>query len=283
MKYAKGKLVIIGGHENKGNEETMGEAELQKKNAFLSEVILRRILSELKGPESRIEIITSASAIQEEVGKIYLEAFSRIDARNIGIMPFSHSIEASQPEIHERLRQTDAVFFSGGDQTRLTHIMNSTLAIRIIQERYRDEENFLVAGTSAGAMCMSQLMIQGSSECHPLAKGNVELGTGLGFIQKMVIDTHFITRGRFYRLMEAIAAYPDHIGVGLGEDTAILITGNAHMETIGSGLVVTFDGRRLTENNYAEIINGELICLENLVTTILPKGRMMHIQKGILY
>jgi cyanophycinase len=283
MKFAKGKLVIIGGREDKGNQETMPEVDLQKKNALLPETILHRILTELSGPQSRIEIITAASEVQDEVGKIYQQAFGRIDSNNLGIVHLKNAEEANNPEILERLQHAEAVFFSGGDQTRLTHILNSTLAIRIIQERYRDEEKFLVAGTSAGAMCMSQLMIQGSSESHPLAKGNVELGTGLGFIQKMVIDTHFITRGRFYRLLEAIAAYPDHIGVGLGEDTAVLITGNSHMETIGSGLVVTFDGRKLTENNYSEIINGDLICLENLITTILPKGRVLHIQKGILY
>jgi cyanophycinase len=152
-----------------------------------------------------------------------------------------------------------------------------------MQERYRDEESFLVAGTSAGAMCMSQVMITGNLETGPLVKGSVQTGTGLGFLNRLIIDTHFVIRGRFKRLLEAVAAFPDHVGIGLGEDTAILVTGNSKVETIGSGLVVAIDGRELKKNNYDEIMDGEHLSLRRIIVHVLPKGEIFEFEEGVFY
>ena len=157
---------------------------------------------------------------------MYEEAFTNLQVPNVGIMHIDNEDEADQPEILERLRPAHAVMMSGGDQNRLVSTFSGSKALRIMQERYRDEPNFLIAGTSAGAMCMSQVMITGNMDNKPLVKGSVQTGTGLGLLDRLILDTHFVVRGRFPRLLEAVAAFPDHVGIGLGEDTAILVTGN---------------------------------------------------------
>ena len=283
MKNAKGKLVIIGGKEDKGNYETMSEEELQRKNLFLSEGVLKRILQEINSSSPRIEIITTASMIPEEVGQMYEEAFKNLNTPDIGIMDIRTPEDADKPEILDRLRKAHAVMMSGGDQNRLVDIFSGTKALHIMQERYRDEDSFLVAGTSAGAMCMSQVMITGNIETDPLVKGSVQTGTGLGFLNRLIIDTHFVVRGRFKRLLEAVAGFPDHVGIGLGEDTAILVTGNRKVETIGSGLVVAIDGRELKKNNYDEIMNGEHLSLRRIIVHVLPKGEIFEFANEDFY
>jgi cyanophycinase len=283
MKKAKGKLLIIGGHEDKGNYETMSEEDLQRKNIFISEGVLKRFLLELHTDSPKIEVITSASMIPEEVGHMYQEAFKNLDVPNVGIMHIKEEADADNPEFLERLQQAHALLLSGGDQNRLVSIFSGSKALRIIQERFRDEADFLIAGTSAGAMCMSQVMIMGNIESNPMMKGTVQTGTGLGLLNRVIIDTHFVIRRRFPRLVEAVAAFPDHIGVGLSEDTAILITANHRIETIGAGLVVICDGRQFTKNNYAEVINGDFLNLQHLIMHILPKGEVFELDEPWLY
>jgi cyanophycinase len=283
MKNAKGKLVIIGGREDKGNYENMTEEELQRKNNFLSEGVLKRILTEINSSNPRVEVITTASMIPEEVGQMYIEAFTNLEIPNVGIMDIANAEDANKPEFLDRFKQAHAIMMSGGDQNRLVTIFSGSKALQIMQERYRDEENFLVAGTSAGAMCMSQVMITGNLETEPLVKGSVQTGTGLGFLNRLIIDTHFVVRGRFKRLLEAVAAFPDHVGIGLGEDTAILVTGNSKVETIGSGLVVAIDGRELKKNNYEEIMNGEHLSLRRIIVHVLPKGEIFEFEEGVFY
>ncbi|MBK0404695.1 cyanophycinase [Adhaeribacter sp. BT258] len=283
MKNAKGKLIIIGGHEDKGNYETMSEEELQRKNIFLSEGVLKRIIKEINIDNPKIEVITSASLIPEEVGVMYQEAFKNLDVPDVGIMHIKNKEDANKQEFLDRLKQAHAVMISGGDQNRLVSFFIGSKALRIMQERYHDEENFLIAGTSAGAMCMSQVMIMGSFEEIPLIKGSVQTGTGLGFLYQMILDTHFIVRSRFSRLLEAVAAFPDHIGIGLGEDTAILVTGNNKVETIGSGMVVVIDGRELKKNNYAEILNGNHLSLQRIIVHVLPKGEIFEFKEANFY
>jgi cyanophycinase len=278
MKNAKGKLVIIGGHEDKGNYENMSEEELQRKNNFISEGVLKRILTEINSSSPRVEVITTASMIPEEVGQMYKEAFTNLNIPNVGIMDIAEPEDANNPEFLDRLKQAHAIMMSGGDQNRLVQIFSGSKALHIMQERYRDEESFLVAGTSAGAMCMSQVMITGNIETEPLVKGSVQTGTGLGFLNRLIIDTHFVNRGRFGRLLEAVAAFPDHVGIGLGEDTAILVTANSKVETIGSGLVVAIDGRELAQNNYGEIMNGEHLSLRHVIVHVLPKGDIYEVK-----
>jgi cyanophycinase len=281
MKDVKGKLLIIGGHEDKGDYETLSEEELARKNAFAEEGVLKHFLTTLNQQKPRIEVITTASLIPEEVGEMYQDAFKNLQVEDVGIMHIKENADANDPEVLERLRQAHGVLISGGDQKRLVDIFSGSKALRIMQERYRDEENFLIAGTSAGAMCMSQVMITGNIEAAPMVKGTVKTGTGLGLLDRVIIDTHFVVRRRFFRLAEAVAAFPDHVGLGLAEDTAILISGNKTIETIGSGLVTILDGRQLTKNNFSDIMQGDHLNLQHIILHVLPKGEKFEVATDV--
>ncbi|MER2997563.1 cyanophycinase [Pontibacter populi] len=278
MNIPKGKIMAIGGNERKGNEPV--PVPIDEHSHSVDEGILKRIHDELHGQGTRIEVVTTATINPEIAGKVYTDAFLLLGCDNVGVLPIQTPEDANRPEYLERLKQTHAVMFTGGDQQRITTTFSGSEALRILQERYQHEEKFLVSGTSAGAMALSGVMINGSIETAPLLKGNVELTTGLDLLDKIIIDTHFVNRRRIPRLIEAIASNPTHIGIGLGEDTGILITENNCIETIGSGLVIVLDGRKLLENNYRTIDSGDALCVENLIIHVLPKGRSYHISSG---
>ena len=161
--------------------------------------------------------------------------------------------------------------FSGGNQLRLTSIFGGTEFLHTLQHRYQDE-NFLIAGTSAGAMAMSNTMIYQGSSSEALFKGEVKITTGLGLIRDVIIDSHFVTRGRFGRLAQAVAGNPGCIGIGLGEDTGMLVTEGNKMEAIGSGLVVIIDGHEILHSNFADIPDGNPVSIENLKVHFCEKG-----------
>ena len=271
MQFAKGKLLAIGGAEDKGTDLETGDIQRNNLN-FFELGILRRIVEETGGPSTRIEVITTASMIPIEVGDNYLNAFGKIGCTDIGVMNIRNRADATNIEYIERIRKCDAVMFSGGNQLRLTSIFGGTEFLEILLKRYWEESSFLVAGTSAGAMAMSNTMIYEGNATRAHLKGEVKITTGLGFIDDVIIDSHFEKRGRFGRLAQAIAANPSCIGIGLGEDTGMLITGGNKMEAIGSGLVMIIDGHDIRHSNIADIPDGNPISIENLKVHFCEKG-----------
>ena len=271
MQFAKGKLLAIGGAEDKGTDLETGEIQRNNLN-FFELGILRRIVEETGGPATRIEVITTASMIPIEVGDNYLNAFGKIGCTDIGVMNIRNRADVSNQEYLERIRNCDAVMFSGGNQMRLTSIFGGTTFLEILLKRYWEESSFLVAGTSAGAMAMSNTMIYEGNATRAHLKGEVKITTGLGFIDDVIIDSHFEKRGRFGRLAQAIASNPSCIGIGLGEDTGMLITEGNKMEAIGSGLVMIVDGHDIRHSNIADIPDGNPISIENLKVHFCEKG-----------
>ncbi|MDO1445823.1 cyanophycinase [Rhodocytophaga aerolata] len=276
IRIPKGKLIAIGGNEDKGTCPEPNHPPKYYLN-FFEFGILRRILQEMKGTDSRVEIITSASEIPEEVGENYVQAFAKLGCKNIGVMHIKSRKDAEDIRLLDRIRQADGVLFTGGDQSRLSRFFRGTEFLEILQERYQNEP-FVIAGTSAGAMAMSKTMIYGGSSSNSLVKGAVKLTQGLAFINNVVIDTHFVTRGRFGRLAEAVAEHPRCIGIGLGEDTGVLITEGDQMETIGSGLVLIFDGHHIKHSTITSIEDGEPLSIENMVIHVLAKGNCYHLK-----
>lgn len=270
MQRPKGKLIAIGGAEDKGTNLERGEIHRNNLN-FFELAILRRFVQEAGGNEARIEVITTASTIPVEVGNNYLNAFGKIGCINIGEMHIRNRFDAVNKEYLERLQHCDAVMFSGGNQMRLTATFGGTQFLKILLERYQ-HENFLVGGTSAGAMAMSNTMIYEGEASKAHLKGEVKIATGLGFIDDVIIDSHFEKRGRFGRLAQAIAANPACIGIGLGEDTGMLITEGSKMEAIGSGLVMILDGHEIKHSNIADIPDGCPVSIENLKVHFCEKG-----------
>jgi cyanophycinase len=271
MQFAKGKLLAIGGAEDKGTDLETGQIHRNNLN-FFELGILRRIVEEIGGEEKRIEVITTASMIPVEVGENYLHAFSKIGCKEIGVMHIRNRTDAANEAYLERLRNCDAVMFSGGNQLRLTTTFGGTKFLEIILERYNEEENFLVAGTSAGAMAMSNTMIYEGNAAKAHLKGEVKITTGLGFMDDVIFDSHFEKRGRFGRLAQAVSSNPSCIGIGLGEDTGVLISDGNKMEAIGSGLVVILDGHDIRHSNIADIPDGNPISIENMKVHFLEKG-----------
>jgi cyanophycinase len=271
MEHPLGKLLAIGGAEDKGIDLEKGEVIRNNLN-FFELGILRRIVEEAGGPDKRMEVITTASMIPYEVGENYLNAFGKIGCTNIGIMPIRNRSDAMNPEFIERIQTCDAVMFSGGNQLRLSATFGGTELLQIALDRYHDEENFVVAGTSAGAMAMSNTMIYEGNATKAHLKGEVKITTGLGFMDDVIFDSHFEKRGRFGRLAQAVASNPQCLGIGLGEDTGMLISDGNKMEAIGSGLVIIIDGHDIRHNNIADIREGNPISIENLKVHFCEKG-----------
>jgi cyanophycinase len=270
MQFPKGKLIAIGGAEDKGTDLETGEIHRSNLN-FFELGILRRIVEETGGPASRIEVVTTASMIPYEVGNNYLDAFGKIGCTDVGVLHIRNREDAMQPAYIERIRRCDAVMFSGGNQLRLSSTFGGTEFLRTIMERYQ-QENFVIAGTSAGAMAMSKTMIYEGNATRAHLKGEVKITTGLGFMDNVIFDSHFEKRGRFGRLAQAVASNPMCIGIGLGEDTGMLVTEGNKMEAIGSGLVIIIDGHDIRHSNIADIPEGNPISVENIKVHFCAKG-----------
>lgn len=270
MSHPKGKLIAIGGAEDKGTDLETGEIHRNNLN-FFELGILRRVVEEAGGRDAHIEVITTASTIPFEVGDNYLNAFGKIGCTNVNVMHIRNRQDTLNGEYIERIKSCNAVMFSGGNQMRLSVTDGGTDFLAILKKRYC-EEDFIIAGTSAGAMAMSQTMIYEGNAARAHLKGEVKMTSGLGFIQSVIIDSHFEKRGRFGRLAQAVATNPSAIGIGLGEDTGMLITEGNKMEAIGSGLVVIIDGHQIIHSNIADIPEGNPISVENLKVHFCEKG-----------
>lgn len=270
MVIPTGKLIAIGGSEDKGTDLESGHIHRNNLN-FFELAILRRIVEEAGGPSSRIEIITTASTIPFELGNNYMDAFGKIGCVNVDVMHIRTRQDALNTDYIDRISACDAVMFTGGNQLRLSATFGGTDFLKILTRRYRNEK-FLVAGTSAGAMAMSNTMIYEGNSTRAHLKGEVKITTGLGLIDRVIIDSHFEKRGRFGRLTQAVATNPSCIGIGLGEDTGILVTEGNKLEAIGSGLVVIIDGHNILHSNIADIPEGNPISIENIIAHFCEKG-----------
>jgi len=267
-----GKLIIIGGAVDKGSfTETNLDKDAPKNLNFFEEGILKRIIKESTKKElSRIEVITTASKIPREIGPEYVKAFSYLGANNVDVLYIEKREQANEPEVLERLKAADVVMFTGGDQLRLTSILGGTPFDDILIEKYRNTD-FIYAGTSAGAAAASNNMIYQGSSHEALLKGEVKITSGLGLIDDVVIDTHFVQRGRIGRLFQAVVGNPKVLGIGLGEDTGLLILNGRQMEAIGSGLVILVDGREVKDTNLTQVELGKPISINHLVTHVMSK------------
>lgn len=262
----KGKLLIIGGAEDKG-EETL---DMENKNIrFKRYEILKTLL--LSSRKKSIEVITTSSRVPAEVSDSYDRAFGKIGYGKVNFLNINSRSETKDKDYLERIREAGAIFFTGGDQSRLLRILGGTSLLDIIKKKYYTEENFLLAGTSAGAMALSDIMIKEGSVQEAILAKDLKLTKGLNFISNLIIDTHFIKRGRFGRLAHAISLNPDHLGIGLGEDTALIIRNNL-AECRGSGMVVIIDGRKIYRTNAFSAEKNEPIYVANLKVHLLSKG-----------
>lgn len=278
MNIPKGKLIPVGGAEDKGTDLEQGFIQRNNLNFFEAGILSRIVEETKKGRQSRIEVVTTASMIPVEVGENYIDAFAKLSCSDVSVMHIRNREDAQRSEYIQRIMDADAVMFSGGNQMRLTATFGGTEIYRILQDRYRSEEGFLIAGTSAGAMAMSNTMIYEGNAANAHLKGAVKVTTGLAFMGDVIFDSHFDKRGRFGRLAQAISANPACIGIGLGEDTGLLITDGNKMEAIGSGMIVIIDGHDIGYTNIADVADNHPISVENLRVHFLAKGNQYFLQ-----
>ena len=271
MKNVKGILIPIGGNEDKGKSERTGLD-------FISEGILSHVVAQSGGVEASIVVVPTASSIPKKVGKMYLEAFEALNCTNVQVANLKESVQCNTEEVLDLFRNSDCVMFSGGDQSRISEIIGGTALHQLISEKFRNEK-YVVAGTSAGAMAMAEEMIAGGSSKEALLKGAVNMSKGLSLIPDLIIDTHFIKRGRFGRLAEAVAIHPGLIGVGLAEDTGMIIKNCNDFKVIGSGMVIVMDASNLKHNAHDKLQMGTPMSLSNLTTHILANGDQFTINE----
>lgn len=266
----KGKLVIIGGAVDLGSTLSYNEdiSHPHYIKFFERGILKRMILESAKQKNSAIEVITTASKIPEIVGPEYVKSFNQLQVRNVGVLDIRTREDAQRPEFIERMSKADAVMFSGGDQLRLSSIYGGTEFLRILKRRYH-EESFIIAGTSAGAAAASTNMIYRGNSSEALIKGEVQMTGGLGFIDNVIVDTHFVQRGRIGRLFYAVASNPGMMGIGLGEDAGLLISQGNMLEAIGSGLTILVDGRFINETNIYDVEIGSPVSIDNLKVHVM--------------
>jgi len=267
-----GKLMIIGGAVNKGSfAETDYDQNVEKNLNFFERGILRKMINESKLKEdSIIEIITTASQIPQIVGPEYKKALEYLGAKHVDILDIQNREQANSDAMVARANAADVVMFTGGDQLRLTSILGGTRFHEAILLKYQ-EQNFIYAGTSAGAAAASENMIYQGSSHEALLKGEIKTTQGLGFMENVIIDTHFVQRGRIGRLFQAVVNNPRTLGIGLGEDTGLYIAGET-MTAIGSGLVILVDGRFIKDTNLTNIELGQPISIDNLIVHVMSQN-----------
>ncbi|WP_449437580.1 cyanophycinase [Pedobacter steynii] len=221
--------------------------------------------------KSRFEIITTASLIPEKVGEEYIKAFVQLDVHDVGVLNINNREQANSAENCERVKAADVIIFTGGDQLRLSSIFGGTAIHQILLSKYQDEP-VVIAGTSAGAAASSKNMIYQGSSKDALLKGEVKITGGLGFIDGVIVDTHFVQRGRIGRLLYATASNPGILGIGLGEDTGLYISEGNSMEAIGSGMVILVDGRHMADTNLTDVEMGQPVSIQNMIVHVMCDG-----------
>ena len=252
--FFHGRLIAIGGNEDKADEL----------------VVLKRVVQEVGKTEYKVGVITTASEEPEQRGKEYHQAFTTLGASGIEILNIKKRAQANDRTLAKTLEDVDLIFLAGGDQLRLTSILGGSRILEAIQNRL--EAGALIAGTSAGAAVFSDTMIyEGRSE-EGLIKGRVLTTAGFGFVENIVFDTHFMTRGRIGRLIQIVTTNPTSIGVGIGEDSGVVLKGDGTVEVIGTGQVIIVDGSDIVHSNIMDIEPGGPIAVENVRIHSLVNG-----------
>lgn len=253
----KGYLVLIGGAEDKTREMR----------------ILRRTL-EINYAKN-IVIIPSASGYPADTGKKYYHVFRDLGADNVKIFDIRGKHEADSSEYLKQINYADLVFFTGGDQVKLADTLLSTKLLRKIKRLFKD--GITIAGTSAGAAAAGNLMIFDGDK-KGFVKGMVKYSEGFGFIKNITIDTHFNKRERLLRLTEFLISGNSSRGIGLGEDTAIIINPVKQFEVIGSGIVTLLNSSRYTYSNYETALNNDRLKTNGLNVGFLQDGAVFNMQ-----
>lgn len=256
-----GNLIIIGGAEDK-----QGKKE-----------ILKRVCDSIDKSKGMLLVATIATEYPKEAAAKYKKVFGELKVNNIKILDISERREAFEEGNADLIREADLIFFTGGDQLRITSLIGGTPVYDALKESC--ENGTFIVGTSAGASVMSDTMIvQGEDENSP-RKCTLKMSPGLGLIKDVIIDQHFAQRGRIGRLLTGIAQNPEVLGIGIDENTGIIVNKSGIIEVIGEGAVYFIDGSGITYTNVSELYADEILSMHNVKLHILTDGNKFNLAK----
>ena len=259
---SRGWIIPIGGAENKENDRH----------------ILERFVQCSGGRDADIVVIPTASRLHE-TGPRYQRLFQDIGAARVDVMDFDTRRDCQEPSRLERLEQASGIFFTGGNQLRLTTLLGGTPVAKLV--RLRNAAGAAVGGTSAGASFLSEHMIAFGDEGSSVISGSVRLAPGLGLTNRFVIDQHFRQRDRLGRLLTALAYNPFAVGIGLDEDTAAFIGPDETVEVAGSGGITVVDASDVSYSSMDSVTEGEPVCMLGLKLHILVAGATFNMHTRV--
>jgi len=249
-----GRLMIIGGGEDRSEGKE----------------ILTRFVELCGGPQASIAIVTAASTLHEEMREIYDRAFAELGVTRRPALALKNREMANDQACAEKIYECDGIFMTGGDQKRLMAVIGGTLVAAAMHRALR-EHGTCIGGTSAGASAMSEHMLSDGKSGGLPQKGTTQVGAGLGFLRRVMIDQHFSERQRLGRLLSAIAANPYLLGVGIDENTALIVELNSGLEVLGQGAVTIIDGREVM-SNLPDVSTADPVELINVRMHLLRPG-----------
>ncbi len=250
-----GYLLVIGGAEDKYNERR----------------ILKKFLKLAGGKKAEVLIVPVASDYPEFAADVYTQAFRNLGIANPRVLRATSRQDVVQADVDKLLDGVTGVFITGGDQMRLVSLLGGTKLAERLRTLVRDSP-IVLAGTSAGAAGMSTSMIvRGESTSHP-HKNSVKLSPGLGFLKNIIIDQHFTERGRISRLITAVSYNPYNLGIGIDENTAIILDGKGVLEVFGAGSATIVDGSKISYNEIAEVDDNQAFSVCGLQLHVLRDG-----------
>ncbi|HLQ13960.1 MAG TPA: cyanophycinase [Steroidobacteraceae bacterium] len=258
----RGWIIAIGGAENKENDPH----------------ILERFVRVSGGGHADIVVIPTASRIHE-TGPRYEQLFRELGAGRVTVMDFDTRRDCQEGGRLRRLEEASGIFFTGGNQLRLTTLLGGTPVARLV--RQRNAQGVTVGGTSAGASILSEHMIAFGDEGSAVISGSVRLAPGLGLTNRFIIDQHFRQRDRLGRLLTALAYNPFAVGIGLDEDTGAFIGPDETIEVEGSGGVTIVDGADVSFSSMGQVAEGQPVCMLGLRLHVLVAGATFNLHTRV--
>ena len=259
-KEVKGKLLIVGGGEDKAGDSA----------------VLKEFVRLAGGAKARVVVMTVATDLPGEIGDEYTEAFERIGVGQVRVVDVSQRQDATAEESLAAIEDATGVYFTGGDQLHVTSLLGGTRMLDLLHERH--ERGLVIGGTSAGAAMMSHaMMLGGESDAAPRF-GTIEIGPGLEFMPHSMIDTHFSQRGRHGRLLTAVAHYPQDLGFGVDENTAMVVE-DGSFRVIGENTVTIIDAGAITYTSLPDLGRDEALTLHDVRVHVLAAGHAFDLRR----
>ena len=254
-------LIPIGGNEKKSEDSEL----------------FREMVELAGGSKARIVIVPTASETPDERARDYIQVFSSFNPESIQTIHIGERQDADSSELTKIIDEASLFMFAGGDQLRLSSMIGGTPLHHSLMERYR-AGGCVVAGTSAGAAVIPEVMIFQNNKFKVFRKGGIEMTKGLGLIHDTIFDTHFVSRSRISRLVHAVASNPALLGLGIEENTGLLIEDETKAKVIGTGTVIVLDGSGIEINHIGYAENRKPFALTNMNYSLLTTGMVYDLK-----